>query len=69
MGKTSIALNIAMDVAKNSDKTVAVFSLEMSREQLVSRLLAREASVPSQNMLTGRSAPTSGAALRLPRRW
>lgn len=35
MGKTSIALNIAMNVAKKSGKTVAVFSLEMSREQLV----------------------------------
>ena len=57
MGKTSIALNIAMDVAKNTDKTVAVFSLEMSREQLVSRVLAREASVPSQNMLTGQLSP------------
>lgn len=53
MGKTSIALNIAMHVAKNIDKTVAVFSLEMSREQLVSRLLAGEGLVPSQNMLTG----------------
>lgn len=57
MGKTSIALNIAMDVAKHTDKTVAVFSLEMSREQLVSRVLAREASVPSQNMLTGQLSP------------
>ena len=57
MGKTSIALNIAMDVAKHSGKTVAVFSLEMSREQLVSRVLAREASVPSQNMLTGQLSP------------
>lgn len=53
MGKTSIALNIAMHVAKNIDKTVAVFSLEMSREQLVNRLLAGEGLVPSQNMLTG----------------
>ena len=53
MGKTSIALNIAMHVAKNVDKTVAVFSLEMSREQLVSRLLAGEGLVPSQNLLTG----------------
>lgn len=53
MGKTSIALNIAMHVAKNSNKTVAVFSLEMSREQLVSRLLAGEGLVPSQNLLTG----------------
>lgn len=53
MGKTSIALNIAMNVAKKSGKTVAVFSLEMSREQLVSRLLASEGLVPSQNLLTG----------------
>ena len=53
MGKTSIALNIAMNVAKKSGKTVAVFSLEMSREQLVSRLLAGEGLVPSQNLLTG----------------
>ena len=53
MGKTSIALNIAMNVAKKSCKTVAVFSLEMSREQLVSRLLAGEGLVPSQNLLTG----------------
>lgn len=53
MGKTSVALNIAMNVAKKSGKTVAVFSLEMSREQLVSRLLAGEGLVPSQNLLTG----------------
>lgn len=53
MGKTSIALNIAMNVAKKNGKTVAVFSLEMSREQLVSRLLAGEGLVPSQNLLTG----------------
>lgn len=53
MGKTSIALNIAMNVAKKSGKTVAVFSLEMSREQLVSRLLAGEGLVTSQNLLTG----------------
>lgn len=53
MGKTSIALNIAMNVAKKTDKTVAVFSLEMSREQLVSRLLSGEGLVPSQNLLTG----------------
>lgn len=53
MGKTSIALNIAMNVAKKSGKAVAVFSLEMSREQLVSRLLAGEGLVPSQNLLTG----------------
>lgn len=41
MGKTSIALNIARYVGKTSGKTVAVFSLEMSREQLVTRLISR----------------------------
>ena len=53
MGKTSIALNMALYAALNLKKTVAVFSLEMSREQLVTRLLSRAALVPSQNMLTG----------------
>lgn len=53
MGKTSFAMNIAMHVAKQSGQTVAVFSLEMSREQLVNRLLAGEALVPAQNLLTG----------------
>ena len=53
MGKTSIALNMALYAALNLKKTVAVFSLEMSREQLVTRLLSRAALVPSQNLLTG----------------
>ncbi len=53
MGKTSIALNIAKHVAKTSSKTVAVFSLEMSREQLATRLLAGESLVDSQKLLTG----------------
>ena len=53
MGKTSLALNIALHVGKTSDKTVAVFSLEMSREQLVTRLLAAEGHIPSQKLLTG----------------
>lgn len=53
MGKTSIALNIALHVAKTSGKTVAVFSLEMSREQLATRLLAGESLVDSQKLLTG----------------
>ena len=39
MGKTSIGLNIALNVAKTTGKTVAVFSLEMSREQMAMRLL------------------------------
>ena len=53
MGKTSIALNMALYAGMNLGKTVAIFSLEMSREQLVSRLLSRAALIPSQNMLTG----------------
>ena len=54
MGKTSIALNIALNVAMQQHKKVAVFSLEMSREQLATRLLSRAALVPSQNLFTGR---------------
>ncbi|MCR5575716.1 MAG: replicative DNA helicase [Oscillospiraceae bacterium] len=53
MGKTSIALNMALHAALNEHQTVAIFSLEMSREQLVTRLLSRAALVPAQNLLTG----------------
>ena len=54
MGKTSIALNIALSVAKKSKKAVVIFSLEMSREQLASRLLSNESFVDSQLLLTGK---------------
>ena len=57
MGKTSIALNIALHAAVNEGKTIAVFSLEMSREQLVSRLLSKAALIPSQNLMTGQLTP------------
>ena len=53
MGKTSIALNIAVNAAKSSGKAVAVFSLEMSREQLATRLLSGEALVDSQKLMRG----------------
>lgn len=54
MGKTSFALNIATNVAKrNLDKAIAIFSLEMSKEQLVSRMLSSEASLESEAMKTG----------------
>ena len=53
MGKTSIALNIALHAALNERKTVAIFSLEMSREQLALRLLSRAALIPNQALLTG----------------
>ena len=53
MGKTSFALNIALNVAKSTQKTVAVFSLEMSREQLAMRLLSSEACVENNRLKTG----------------
>ena len=53
MGKTSMALNVAVNAAKASRKTVAVFSLEMSREQLVTRLLAGEGLIDNTRLITG----------------
>lgn len=53
VGKTSFALNIAMHVGKTSGKAVAIFSLEMSKEQLATRLIASEAQVSSQKLGTG----------------
>ena len=58
MGKTSLALNIALNVAKQSQKTVAVFSLEMSKEQLVTKFLSSEALVELSRLMTGRLSPT-----------
>ena len=49
MGKTSFAMNIATNVAKKyRDKDVCVFNLEMSKEQIVSRMLSSEAMLPSE---------------------
>ena len=53
MGKTSMALNVALSAAKDSGKTVAIFSLEMSREQLVTRLIASEGLVENTRLVTG----------------
>ena len=53
MGKTSMALNLALNVARSSGQAVAVFSLEMSREQLVMRLLSTESFVENQKLTTG----------------
>lgn len=53
MGKTSIGLNICLNAAKATGKTVAIFSLEMSREQLVTRFLSSEGEIPLGNLLTG----------------
>ncbi len=57
MGKTTIALNILANVAKATRKTVAFFSLEMSREQLASRLLSCESAVDNHKLTTGRLEP------------
>ncbi len=54
MGKSAFALNIGVNVAKRSQKTVAIFSLEMSKEQLVLRLLANESFVELQKLITGK---------------
>ncbi len=53
MGKTSFALNIATNVAQRHNKKVAVFSLEMSKEQIVSRMLSGEAQVESRLLRDG----------------
>ena len=53
MGKTSMALNVALSAARESGKTVAIFSLEMSKEQLVTRLIASEGLVENQRLITG----------------
>lgn len=54
MGKTSFAMNIATNVGKKyNDQSIAVFSLEMSKEQIVSRMISSEASLTSDSMKTG----------------
>jgi replicative DNA helicase len=57
VGKTSIALNIALNVGKRTDKAVAIFNLEMSKQQLATRLLSSEAYVDSKSLQTGRLTP------------
>ena len=54
MGKTAFGLNLALNVAKKYNQTVAIFNLEMSREQLAMRLLAIESFVDGQKMATGK---------------
>lgn len=53
MGKTSLALNIAQNVATKQGVPVGIFSLEMSKEQLIDRLLASEAGIDSWKLRTG----------------
>ena len=53
MGKTAFVLNIAQHVAFRQNKTVAIFSLEMSKEQLVNRMFSLESHVDAQHLRTG----------------
>ena len=53
MGKTAFALNIAQNVALRAKKAVAIFSLEMSKDQLMQRMLCSEAEIDSQRLKTG----------------
>lgn len=53
MGKTAFVLNIAQHIAFKLNQTVAIFSLEMSKEQLVNRLFSLESRVDSQHLRTG----------------
>ena len=54
MGKSTFSLNIGLNVAKKYNKTVALFNLEMSREQLVMRLMSSESFVELQKLVTGK---------------
>ena len=53
MGKTAFVLNIAQHVAFRLNETVAIFSLEMSKEQLVNRMFSLESNVDAQNLRNG----------------
>ncbi|MDR0917234.1 MAG: replicative DNA helicase [Oscillospiraceae bacterium] len=54
MGKTSIALNIALNATKSNGKQAVIFSLEMSRDQLAMRLLSSAAQIDNKKLQTGR---------------
>ena len=54
VGKTAFALNIAQNVGTKTDKSVAIFSLEMGAEQLVNRMLCSEGSIDANHLRTGR---------------
>ncbi len=53
MGKTAFVLNLALNAGLRADKSVAIFSLEMSREQLVYRMLCAEANIDMQKLRVG----------------
>lgn len=63
MGKTSLALSIAENIAHSGEVAVALFSLEMSKEQLVTRLICSEAKVNSQRIRLGAISDSDWAKL------
>lgn len=58
MGKTAFALNIASNAAIRAKVPVAIFSLEMSKEQLVNRILSSEIEIDSNKLRTGKMEET-----------
>jgi replicative DNA helicase len=65
MGKTSLALNIAMNAATDAAKPTAIFSLEMSKEQIALRILCSKAKVNLKSLRTGFLTPEDWARLTL----
>src|SRR6266567_1878045 len=63
MGKTALALNIAENVAVRGNKPVAIFSLEMSKESLLLRLLSSDAQIDSHKFLTGHLSREDGGKI------
>lgn len=65
VGKTAFALNIAQNVAVKTDENVAIFSLEMGADQLVSRMLCAEGNIDSQRLRTGNLEPDDWGKLTM----
>lgn len=63
VGKTAFALNIAHNVSVKHDITTAIFSLEMSKLQLVNRIISMESKVDSKNIRTGNLSPSEWASI------
>ncbi|MEB3750672.1 MULTISPECIES: replicative DNA helicase [Geobacillus] len=65
VGKTAFALNIAQNVATKTNENVAIFSLEMSAQQLVMRMLCAEGNINAQSLRTGKLTPEDWGKLTM----
>ncbi|GAA0437165.1 replicative DNA helicase [Lentibacillus halophilus] len=65
VGKTAFALNIAQNIAIKTDENVAIFSLEMGADQLVSRMLCAEGNIDAQRLRTGKLEPDDWSKLTM----